>query len=117
MAAQGEPPLINPDAEELVFKPRLNSIPCRGHNFVNADYCGNGVCVEYSRHMYFLFCISSLQTVLYFTVTRLVITYSTYSILYGYKCSYKTGYYIFHVFYTVWLQVQLLDWLLVWFTV
>ena len=29
MAAQGEPPLIDPDAEELVFKPRLNSIPSR----------------------------------------------------------------------------------------
>ena len=26
MAAQGEPKLIDPDAEELVFKPRLNSI-------------------------------------------------------------------------------------------
>ena len=29
MAAQGEPPLIDPDAEELVSKPRLNSIPSR----------------------------------------------------------------------------------------
>ena len=29
MAAKGEPPLIDPDAEELVFKPRLNSIPSR----------------------------------------------------------------------------------------
>ena len=29
MAAQGEPLLIDPDAEELVFKLRLNSIPSR----------------------------------------------------------------------------------------
>ena len=29
MAAQGEPPLIDPDTEELVFKLRLNSIPSR----------------------------------------------------------------------------------------
>ena len=73
MAAQGDPPLINPDAEELVFKPRLNSIPCReAITSVNADYCGNGVYVEYSRHMYFLFCISSLQTVLYCMITSSV---------------------------------------------
>ena len=29
MAAKGEPPLIDVDAEQLVFKPRLNSIPSR----------------------------------------------------------------------------------------
>ena len=29
MVAQGEPKLIDPDAEELVFKLRLNSIPGR----------------------------------------------------------------------------------------
>ena len=29
MAAKGEPPLIDPDAEELVFKLRFNSIPRR----------------------------------------------------------------------------------------
>ena len=29
MTAKGEPPLIDPDAEELVFKLRLNPIPRR----------------------------------------------------------------------------------------
>ena len=29
MAAKGEPLLIDPDAEELVFKPKFNSIPSR----------------------------------------------------------------------------------------
>ena len=34
------------------------------------------------------------------------------TVLYSYKCSYKTCYYIFHAFYIVQLQVQLQDQLL-----
>ena len=52
MAAKGEPPLIDVDAEELMFKPRLNSIPGReAINSLNAHYCGNGVHIEYSKHV------------------------------------------------------------------
>ena len=52
MAAKGEPPLIDIDAEELVFKLRLNSIPGReAITSLMLHYCGNGVYVEYSKHV------------------------------------------------------------------
>ena len=53
MVAQGKPKLIDPDAEELVFKLRFNSIPCREViTSLNADNCGDWLYTENSMHMY-----------------------------------------------------------------
>ena len=130
MAAQGDPPLINPDAEELVFKLRLNSIPHREAitslmlTIVAMGFMLNtvGISTFYFVSVHCkLYCILWLQDqllcipcILYCmvtsAVTRLVITYSMYSILYSYKCGYKTGYWsglLFEIFVVVWLQLLL----------
>ena len=85
MAAQGEPPLIDPDAEELVFKLRLNSIPSReATTLLMPSIVAMGFMLSTVSLSSFI-CISSLPTVLYYMVTRLVIRYFMYSILYSYK--------------------------------
>ena len=172
MAAKGEPPLIDVDAEELVFELRLNSIPSREAitslmpTIVEMGFMLNTVSMcsfilyqfivnctvlysySISYYIFHTFYIVRLQVqlqdqlldipcILYCMVTRLqllhipcilycmvtsvvtrpVITYSMHSILHSYKCGYKTGYYIFHAFYIVRLQVWLQDHLLVCFTV
>ena len=91
MAAKGEPPLIDIDAEELVFKLRLNSIPGREAitslmpTIVAMGFMLNTV----SMCSFILYQFIANCTVLY--VTILVITYSMHSILYSYKCGYKTS--------------------------
>ena len=70
MAAKGEPPLIDPDAEELVFKLRFNSIPRReAITLLMPTIVAMGFYIEYSKHVYFyfvsvrcqLYCIVQLQ--------------------------------------------------------
>ena len=102
MAAKGEPLLIDVDAEELVFKLRLNSIPGR-----EAITSLMPTIVEMG---FMLNTVSICSFILYQFVANC-------TALYGYKCGYKTCYYIFHAFYIVWLQVWLHDWLLICFTV
>ena len=97
MAAKGEPPLIDVDAEELVFKLRLNSIPGR-----EAITSLMPTIVEMG---FTLNTVSMCSFILYQFIANC-------TVLYGYKCGYKTCYYIFHAFYIVRLQVWLQDWLL-----
>ena len=86
MAAKGEPLLIDVDAEELVFKLRFNSIPGREPitslmpTIVEMGFTLNTV--------------SMFSFILYQFIANC-------TVLYGYK----TGYYIFHAFYIVRLQV------------
>ena len=94
MAAKGEPPLIDVDAEQLVFKPRLNSIPSRE---AITSLMPTIVAMGFTLHT-----VSMCSFILYHFV-------ATCAVLYGYKISY----YIFHAFHTVWLQMRLQDWLLV----
>ena len=92
MAPKGEPLLIDIDAEELVFKLRLNSIPGREAitslmpTIVEMGFTLNIV----SMCSFILY--QFIANLLYCMVTILVITYSMHSILYSYKCGYKTGY-------------------------
>ena len=97
MAAKGEPLLIDVDAEELVFKLRLNSIPGR-----EAITSLMPTIVEMG---FMLNTVNICSFILYQVITNC-------TVLYSYKCSYKTCYYTFHAFYIVQLQVQLQDWLL-----
>ena len=94
MAAKGEPPLIDVDAEELVFKPRLNSIPGR-----EAITSLMPTIVEMG---FMLNTVSMCSFILYQFIANC-------TVLYGYNISY----YMFHAFYIVqlqvWLQDQLLD--------
>ena len=99
MATQGEPKLIDPDAEELVFKLRLNSIP--GREAIT------------SLMLTIVAMRLTLDTV--GICTFYFVSVSLLTILYCY--SYKLSYYIFHIFCTVWLQVWLQGWLLVQFIV
>ena len=89
MAAKGEPPLIDIDAEELVVKLRLNSIPGR-----EAITSLMSTIVELG---FTLNTVSTCNFILYQFVANC-------TVLYGYK----TCYYIFHAFYIVRLQDQLL---------
>ena len=98
MAAKGEPPLIDIDAEELVFKLRLNSIPGR-----EAITSLMPTIVEMG---FTLNTVSMCSFILYQFIANC-------TVLYGYNI----GYYIFHAFHTVRLQVWLQDQLLVCFTV
>ena len=93
IAAKGEPPLIDVDAEELVFKPRLNSIPGR-----EAITSLMPTIVEMG---FTLNTVSMCSFILYQFVANCTVLYS-----------YNIGYYIFHAFYIVWLQVRLQDQLL-----
>ena len=93
MAAKGEPPLIDTDAEELVFKLRLNSIPGR-----EAITSLMPTIVEMG---FTLNTVSMCSYILYQFIANC-------TVLYGYNI----GYYIFHVLHIVWLQVWLQDWLL-----
>ena len=93
MATKGEPPLIDVDAEELVFKPRLNSIPGR-----EAITSLMPTIVEMG---FMLNTVSMCSFILYQFVANC-------TVLYGYNISY----YIFCAFHIVRLQVQLQDWLL-----
>ena len=93
MAAKGEPPLIDIDAEELVFKPRLNSIPGR-----EAITSLMPTIVEMG---FMLNTVSMCSFILYQFIANCTVLYS-----------YNISYYIFHAFHIVWLQVWLQDWLL-----
>ena len=93
MAAKGEPPLIDIDAEELVFKLRLNSIPGR-----EAITSLMPTIVEMG---FMLNTVSMCSFILYQFIANC-------TVLYGYNISY----YIFHAFHIVQLQVWLQDWLL-----
>ena len=93
MAAKGEPPLIDVDAEELVFKLRLNSIPGR-----EAITSLMPTIVEMG---FTLNTVSMCSFILYQFIANC-------TVLYGYNISY----YIFHAFHIVWLQVWLQDQLL-----
>ena len=94
MAAKGEPLLIDIDAEELVFKLRLNSIPGR-----EAITSLMPTIVEMG---FTLNTVSMCSFILYQFIANC-------TVLYGYNISY----YIFHAFHIVqlqvWLQDQLLD--------
>ena len=93
MAAKGEPPLIDIDAEELVFKLRLNSIP--GREAITS------LMLTIVAMGFMLNTVSMCSFILYQFIANCTVLYS-----------YNIGYYIFHAFHTVWLQVRLQDWLL-----
>ena len=93
MAAKGAPLLIDIDAEELVFKLRLNSIPGRE---AITSLMPTTVAMGFMLNT-----VSMCSFILYQFVANC-------TVLYGYNISY----YIFHAFHTVWLKVQLQDWLL-----
>ena len=77
MAAKGEPPLIDPDAEELVFKPRLNSIPRReAITSLMPTIVAMG---------FMLNTVSMCTFILYQFIANC-------TVLYGYKISYKISY-------------------------
>ena len=94
MAAKGEPPLIDIDAEELVFKLRLNSIPGRE---AITSLMPTIVAMGFTLNT-----VSMCSFILYHFIATCAVLYS-----------YKIGYYIFHAFYSVWLQMRLQDQLLV----
>ena len=93
MAAKGEHPLIDIDAEELVFKPRPNSIPGR-----EAITSLMPTIVEMG---FTLNTVSMCSFILYQFIANCTALYS-----------YNISYYIFHAFHIVQLQVWLQDWLL-----
>ena len=93
MAAKGEPLLIDVDAEELVFKLRLNSIPGR-----EAITSLMPTIVEMG---FMLNTVSMCSFILYQFIANCTVLYS-----------YNISYYILHTFHIVQLQVWLQDWLL-----
>ena len=77
MAAKGELPLIDPDAEELVFKLRLYSIPRReAITLLMPTIVAMG---------FMLNTVSMCTFILYQFIANC-------TVLYGYKISYKIGY-------------------------